>query len=100
MVAVYVLPWNDLLLAVPLQVQHNQEAVGGYTGGARKSELGKLAEFLRALRVLRARQQGRLAEHRLPCATHMRNEDDRLMEAVNEAIAVASGAGCLLQISR
>ncbi|HSJ62665.1 MAG TPA: D-aminoacylase [Gemmatimonadaceae bacterium] len=40
-----------------------------------------------------------LAERRLPYATHMRNEDDRLMEAVNEAIAVASGAGCPLQIS-
>jgi N-acyl-D-amino-acid deacylase len=29
----------------------------------------------------------------------MRNEDDRLMEAVDEAIAVATGAGCPLQIS-
>jgi N-acyl-D-amino-acid deacylase len=40
-----------------------------------------------------------LAERRLPYATHMRNEDDRLLEAVNEAIAVATGAGCPLQIS-
>lgn len=40
-----------------------------------------------------------LAERGLPYASHMRNEDDYLMEAVNEAIAVASGAGCPLQIS-
>jgi N-acyl-D-amino-acid deacylase len=29
----------------------------------------------------------------------MRNEDDRLLEAIDEAIAVAKGAGCALQIS-
>ena len=29
----------------------------------------------------------------------MRNEDDRLIEAIDEAIAVARGAGCPLQIS-
>jgi N-acyl-D-amino-acid deacylase len=29
----------------------------------------------------------------------MRNEDDQLLEAVDEAIAVATGAGCMLQIS-
>jgi N-acyl-D-amino-acid deacylase len=40
-----------------------------------------------------------LASRRLPYATHMRNEDDRLMEAIDEAIAVARGAGCPLQIS-
>ncbi|MDQ3697761.1 MAG: amidohydrolase family protein [Gemmatimonadota bacterium] len=40
-----------------------------------------------------------LAERGLPYATHMRNEDDRLLEAVEEAIAVARGAGCALQIS-
>jgi N-acyl-D-amino-acid deacylase len=40
-----------------------------------------------------------LAERRLPYSTHMRNEDDRLMEAVDEAIAVATGAGCPLQVS-
>ncbi|MES2307089.1 MAG: D-aminoacylase [Gemmatimonadota bacterium] len=40
-----------------------------------------------------------LARRRLPYATHMRNEDDRLLEAVDEAIAVAQGAGCPLQIS-
>ena len=40
-----------------------------------------------------------LAGHRLPYATHMRNEDDRLLEAIEESIAVARGAGCSLQIS-
>ena len=40
-----------------------------------------------------------LAARRLPYATHMRNEDDQLIEAVDEAIAVATGAGCPLQIS-
>ncbi len=32
-------------------------------------------------------------------ATHMRNEDDRVVEAVEEAIAIAEGAGIGLQIS-
>ncbi|HEV8613490.1 MAG TPA: D-aminoacylase, partial [Gemmatimonadales bacterium] len=40
-----------------------------------------------------------LARRRLPYATHMRNEDDRVLEAVDEAIAIAQGAGCPLQIS-
>jgi N-acyl-D-amino-acid deacylase len=40
-----------------------------------------------------------LAPARLPYATHMRNEDDQLLEAVAESIAVARGAGCPLQIS-
>lgn len=40
-----------------------------------------------------------LAGRRLPYATHMRNEDDRLVEAIEESIAVARGAGCALQIS-
>ena len=40
-----------------------------------------------------------LAARRLPYATHMRNEDDRLLEAIDEAIAVARGARCPLQIS-
>ena len=40
-----------------------------------------------------------LAGHRLPYATHMRNEDDRLLEAIEESIAVARGGGCPLQIS-
>ena len=40
-----------------------------------------------------------LAARRLPYATHMRNEDDRLLEAIDESIAVARGAGCPLHIS-
>jgi N-acyl-D-amino-acid deacylase len=40
-----------------------------------------------------------LAARRLPYATHMRNEDDRLLESIDESIAVARGAGCPLQIS-
>jgi N-acyl-D-amino-acid deacylase len=40
-----------------------------------------------------------LAARKLPYATHMRNEDDRLIEAIDEAIAVARGANCPLQIS-
>ncbi|MDB4877599.1 MAG: D-aminoacylase [Gemmatimonadetes bacterium] len=40
-----------------------------------------------------------LAARGLPYATHMRNEDDTLIEAIDEAIAVARGAGCPLQIS-
>lgn len=40
-----------------------------------------------------------LAVRRLPYATHMRNEDDRLLEAIDESIAVAHGARCPLQIA-
>ncbi|MEO8621730.1 MAG: amidohydrolase family protein, partial [bacterium] len=40
-----------------------------------------------------------LARRRLPYATHMRNEDDRLLEAIDESLAVARGAGCPLEIS-
>ncbi|MCC7055756.1 MAG: D-aminoacylase [Gemmatimonadaceae bacterium] len=40
-----------------------------------------------------------LAARALVYATHMRNEDDRLMEAIAESIAVARGARCALQIS-
>jgi N-acyl-D-amino-acid deacylase len=40
-----------------------------------------------------------LARRRLPYATHMRNEDDRLLEAIGEAIHVARQAGSPLQIS-
>src|SRR5690349_14809752 len=40
-----------------------------------------------------------LAARRLPYATHMRNEDDHVLEAVDESIAVAQGARCPLQIS-
>ena len=40
-----------------------------------------------------------LRARRLPYATHMRNEDDRLLDSIEESIAVAAGAGCPLQIS-
>lgn len=40
-----------------------------------------------------------LAARHLPYATHMRNEDDRLLESIDESLAVARGAGCPLQIS-
>jgi N-acyl-D-aspartate/D-glutamate deacylase len=40
-----------------------------------------------------------LAKRRLPYATHMRNEDDRVLESIDESIAVARGAGCPLEIS-
>ncbi len=40
-----------------------------------------------------------LASRGLAYATHMRNEDDRLLDAIAESIAVARGAGCALQIS-
>lgn len=40
-----------------------------------------------------------LASRRLPYSTHMRNEDDRLLEAIEESIAVARAAGCALQVA-
>src|SRR5690348_13468668 len=40
-----------------------------------------------------------LARRGLPYATHMRNEDDRVLKAIDEAIAVARGARCPLEIS-
>lgn len=40
-----------------------------------------------------------LAARRLPYATHMRNEDDRLLDAIDESIAVARGARCPLQVA-
>ena len=40
-----------------------------------------------------------LAARGLVYATHMRNEDDRLLAAIDESIAVARGARCGLQIS-
>ena len=40
-----------------------------------------------------------LAARGLPYASHMRNEDDRLIAAIDEAIAVARGAGCPLHVS-
>ena len=58
-----------------------------YTPGA----FADLAELTALARPLAAR--------RLPYATHMRNEDDRLLDAIDESIAVARGAGCPLHIS-
>lgn len=40
-----------------------------------------------------------LARRKLPYASHMRNEDDRLLDAIDEAVKVATGARCPLQIS-
>ncbi|MEO7963512.1 MAG: D-aminoacylase [Gemmatimonadaceae bacterium] len=40
-----------------------------------------------------------LASRHLPYATHMRNEDDRLLDSIDESIAIARGARCPLQIS-
>ena len=40
-----------------------------------------------------------LSARGLAYATHMRNEDDRLLDSIDESIAVARGAGCSLQIS-
>lgn len=40
-----------------------------------------------------------LAPRGLPYASHMRNEDDRLLEAIDEAVAVARGARCPLHVS-
>ena len=40
-----------------------------------------------------------LAAAGLPYATHMRNEDDQLLESIDESIGVARAAGCSLQIS-
>ncbi len=42
---------------------------------------------------------GPLARTGLSYATHMRNEDDHLLDAIDESIAVAEGARCALQIS-
>ena len=40
-----------------------------------------------------------LAARGLPYATHMRNEDDHVLDSIDESIAVARGAGCPLEIS-
>ena len=40
-----------------------------------------------------------LSSRRLPYATHMRNEDDQLLESIDESIAVSRGARCPLQIA-
>lgn len=58
-----------------------------YTPGA----FASLDELIALCRPLAARGLG--------YHTHMRNEDDQLLEAVAESIAVARGAGCALQIS-
>jgi N-acyl-D-amino-acid deacylase len=55
---------------------------GGFASTEEITELCKVAEGTGAL-----------------YATHMRNEDDRVVEAVEEAIAIAEGAGIGLQIS-
>ncbi|MBL8958577.1 MAG: amidohydrolase family protein, partial [Gemmatimonadetes bacterium] len=58
-----------------------------YTPGAFASE----AELVALCRPLAARG--------LVYATHMRNEDDRLLDSIAESIAVARGARCGLQVS-
>lgn len=58
-----------------------------YTPGA----FASVAELTALCRPLAARG---LAYH-----THMRNEDDQLVDAIDEAIAIARGAGCGLQIA-
>ncbi|MBK8247442.1 MAG: amidohydrolase family protein [Gemmatimonadetes bacterium] len=58
-----------------------------YTPGAFASE----AELIALCRPLAARG--------LVYATHMRNEDDRLLDSIRESIAVARGARCGLQVS-
>jgi N-acyl-D-amino-acid deacylase len=58
-----------------------------YTPGAYAST----AELIAVCRPLAARA--------LPYSTHMRNEDDRLLDSIDESIAVARGAGCPLQIA-
>ena len=58
-----------------------------YTPGA----FAPLAELIELCKPLAAR--------RLSYSTHMRNEDDRLLDAIDESIAVARGAGCPLQIA-
>lgn len=40
-----------------------------------------------------------LARRRLSYSTHMRNEDDQLIEAIQEAVDIARGAGCPLHIA-
>ena len=58
-----------------------------YTPGA----FAPLAELIELSKPLAARK--------LPYATHMRNEDDQLLDAIDESIAVAKGARCPLQVS-
>ncbi len=58
-----------------------------YTPGA----FAPLAELIEVTRPASA--------HGVVYSTHMRNEDDRLIEAIDEAIAVAEGAKCGLQVA-
>lgn len=58
-----------------------------YTPGA-FAPLGELIELCKPL-----------GGRGLPYATHMRNEDDQLLDAIDESIAVARGARCRLQVS-
>lgn len=58
-----------------------------YTPGAFASE----SELVALCRPLSARG--------LSYATHMRNEDDQLLESIDESVAVARGARCGLQVS-
>ena len=58
-----------------------------YTPGA-FAPLGELIELCKPL-----------GGRGLPYATHMRNEDDQLLDAIDESIAVARGAKCRLQVS-
>lgn len=58
-----------------------------YTPGA----FAPLAELIELSKPLAAR--------RLPYSTHMRNEDDQLLDAIDESIAVAKGARCPLQVA-
>jgi len=58
-----------------------------YTPGA----FASLEELIALCRPLGARG--------LVYATHLRNEDERLLEAIDEAIAIARGAGCPLHLS-
>lgn len=58
-----------------------------YTPGA----FASLAEMIEVTRPAAGR--------RVVYSTHMRNEDDRLLEAIDEAIAVSEGAGCGLQVA-
>jgi N-acyl-D-amino-acid deacylase len=58
-----------------------------YTPGA----FASLAELVEVTRPA--------AAHGVVYSTHMRNEDDRLLEAIDESIAVAEGAKCGLQVA-
>ncbi len=73
-----------------------QALAGGACGGSSGLEYapGGYATTEELIEVARP-----LGRRGLPYATHLRNEDDRLLEALDEAVAVATGAGCPLQVS-